>query len=85
MFVMTDQTAAAPLFQAELTPNAPLSSRMATYVIAGAALFSLVVGVSAYAAGAWPVIGFLGLDVVALWWAFRMSARARRGCANMWR
>src|ERR1019366_7296121 len=31
-----------------------------------------------YLAGAWPIVGFLGLDVAALWFAFRLSFRAAR-------
>jgi uncharacterized membrane protein len=32
-----------------------------------------------YAIGAWPVVGFLGLDVLAVWWAFRVNfADARK-------
>lgn len=28
--------------------------------------------------GAWPVAGFMGLDIVALWWAFRANYRSAR-------
>lgn len=36
---------------------------------------SLVIGTGFWLAGAWPVIGFLGLDIVLLWVAFRISYR----------
>lgn len=35
-------------------------------------------GFAALLMGAWPVAGFLGLDVVLVWAAFRLSYRARR-------
>lgn len=38
-------------------------------------LVSLASGMVAIAVGAWPVFGFLGLDVLALWIAFRISYR----------
>ena len=28
--------------------------------------------------GAWPVFGFFGLDVLAIWWAFRVNFRSAR-------
>src|SRR5690606_34391776 len=28
--------------------------------------------------GAWPVLGFCGLEVLAVWWAFRANYRAAR-------
>lgn len=36
---------------------------------------ALVTGVLFLVVGAWPVFGFLGLDVLALFWAFRISYR----------
>ncbi len=42
-------------------------------------LFNFVAGLVFLAVGAWPVIGFLGLDVLLVWIAFRMNyARARQ-------
>ncbi len=35
-------------------------------------------GIAFLIAGAWPVIGFLGLDVLLVWFAFRMSYRTGR-------
>lgn len=31
-----------------------------------------------YATGAWPVVGFLGADIVLLWWALSASRRSGR-------
>ena len=64
------------LFSAIITPHRSLSSR-------GFLLVMLLVGGSSFAAGlvfyligAWPVVGFLGLDVLLVYWAFRANFRA---------
>ena len=54
------------------TPAAARRLLMATFV--ASAVFSLPF----YLAGAWPIVGFLGLDVALLWLAFRASFRAAR-------
>ena len=37
---------------------------------------SFVGGMVFFIAGAWPVVGFLGLDVLLVYWAFRVNYRA---------
>ena len=37
---------------------------------------SLIPSLIFFAMGAWPIVGFLGLDVLAIWWALRTSFRA---------
>ena len=37
---------------------------------------SFVAGTVFFLAGAWPVVGFLGLDVLLVYWAFRLNYRA---------
>lgn len=59
------------LWQAELVPHRPLSRRGQTIIVGLASGVSLAIGLVFYLAGAWPVVGFLGLDVVLLWWALR--------------
>lgn len=39
---------------------------------------NLVVGVVFYIAGAWPVLGFCGLDVALVYWAFKANYRSGR-------
>lgn len=46
--------------------------------MAGVIAFSLVVGTTLYFVGAWPVFGFLGLDVAAIFIALRASYRSAR-------
>ena len=38
--------------------------------------FSFVGGMFFFLLGAWPVVGFLGLDVLLVYWAFRANYRA---------
>ena len=35
-------------------------------------IISLVIGVMFYSLGAWPVSGFFGLDVLLIYWAFKL-------------
>ena len=66
------------LFDAVIYPNPPLSSRGFVIVIGGFATLSAIFGTATYLVGAWPVIGFLGLDVFALWLAFSAVRRRAR-------
>ena len=61
------------LFSALLTPHRSLGS-VGFFVVMGLiAGISFVGGVLFFVVGAWPVIGFLGLDVVLIYWAFRAN------------
>lgn len=67
-----------PFFRALLTPHRSLG-RVGFAVIMGALLFCwLVTGAFFLSRGAWPVFGFLGLDVLAVYVAFRLNYRAAR-------
>ena len=71
--------AAAPdptLFSALLTPHRSLGSVGFLVLMAVVAGISFVGGVVFYLVGAWPVVGFLGLDVALVYWAFRMNYMA---------
>ena len=39
----------------------------------GLIALNLAAGITFYLLGAWPVVGFMGLDVVLVWWAFRLN------------
>jgi uncharacterized membrane protein len=41
-------------------------------------LINLVVGSAFYAMGAWPIVGFCGLDVALIYWAFKANYRSGR-------
>ena len=71
-------TTTAPLFAAELTPNRSLSRRGMHLVIGLVAALAALPGLIFFAMGAWPVVGFMGLDVLAIAWALHASMRASR-------
>lgn len=64
-----------PLFHATITPHRSLGPKGIALVVGGATMASLVLAVPFIVAGAWPVGGFLGLDVALLYLAFRINAR----------
>lgn len=72
-----------PVFAAEITPHRSLGRRGFMIVIVGFGVLSLIVSVPFYLLGAWPVLGFLGLDVLALWIAFRLSFAQARACEQI--
>ena len=66
-------------WQATLTPHRSLSRRGYLAVMGLIAGVNFAAGIVFFAIGAWPVIGFCGLDVALMWWAFnRNFADARR-------
>lgn len=75
-----DKTKAAdePIFRALLVPHRSLG-RSGFLVLMGIIVaIWLTVGAVFLAMGAWPVFGFFGLDVLLLYFAFRMNYRAAR-------
>lgn len=73
---MSTKTQAKPIFAATLTPHRSLTPNGKRLVIGLVAALALVPGFLFYLAGAWPVVGFMGLDVVAIWVALSMSMRS---------
>ena len=64
------------LFSAIITPHRSLSGQGFVLVMALIGGLSFIGGMFFFLLGAWPVIGFLGLDVVLVYWAFRANYRA---------
>jgi uncharacterized membrane protein len=64
------------LFSAIITPHRSLSSVGFLAVMGLIGGISFVGGIMFFVLGAWPVIGFLGLDVLLVYWAFRANYRA---------
>ena len=71
-------TAKPPPFTAVLTPHRSLSPSGFLIVMAAIGAVSFVVGIAFLLMGAWPVLGFLGLDVVLIYWAFKLNYRDGR-------
>jgi len=66
------------IFAATLTPHRSLSRRGFVIFMTVVALASFAAGAVFWLMGAWPVFGFFGLDVVLIYWAFRVNfARAK--------
>ena len=62
---------------AVLEPPRSLSPRGFNRVMLVFGCLSLIPGVAFYAMGAWPIVGFLGLDVLAVWAVFKLSFRSQ--------
>ena len=67
-----------PFFERVLTPQRSLPSRNFHLVMGLLGLISFAAGVGFVAVGAWPVIGFFGLDVALVYLAFRLNYRTAR-------
>ena len=63
------------IFSAVLTPHRSLSRVGFLVLMAPIGGVSFVAGVVFLLMGAWPVFGFFGLDVLLLYWAFRLNYR----------
>jgi uncharacterized membrane protein len=72
-----------PIFSAVLTPHRSLDRRGFAAVMAVLSAMSLVVGLIFWSIGAWPVPGFLGLDVAFVYAAFRLSYRQARAAEEI--
>ncbi len=74
-----DQTQAEPgTFRALLTPHRSLGPTGFLVLMAALGTASFVTGMVFLLMGAWPVFGFLGLDVLIVYVAFRLNYRSGR-------
>lgn len=75
---MNDPTSitADDAFRAVLMPHRSLSSDGFFILMCVIGVVSFVVGLGFLMIGAWPVMGFFGLDVALIYWAFRKNYRA---------
>jgi uncharacterized membrane protein len=67
-----------PFFERVLLPHRSLGLRNFRLLMGVLGLVSLAAGIGFVAIGAWPVIGFFGLDVGFVYVAFRLSYRSAR-------
>src|SRR3954452_2967616 len=63
------------LFSALLTPHRSLNRTGFLVLMAFLCAISFAAGLAFLLMGAWPVFGFFGLDVLAVYWAFRINFR----------
>jgi len=64
------------LFSARVTPHRSLNRTGFLVLMAFIGIVSFVAGVAFCLMGAWPVLGFFGLDVLVIYWAFRVNFRS---------
>ena len=67
-----------PFFERVLSPHRSLPSRNFHLLMGLLGLISVAAGVGFVVVGAWPVIGFFGLDVALVYLAFRLNYRTAR-------
>lgn len=72
------QDADATVFRATLTPHRSLSRQGLALVMGFVGLAGLAISIPFYLMGAWPVLGFVGLDVLLIYGAFRLNNAAAR-------
>jgi uncharacterized membrane protein len=63
-------------FRAVLTPHRSLGPKGFMILMAAVCVVSFATGLLFYLLGAWPVIGFMGLDVLLIYIAFKLNFRA---------
>jgi uncharacterized membrane protein len=73
-----DPEEAPQLFSALLTPHRSLNRTGFLVVMAFVSVVSFAAGLAFLLMGAWPVLGFFGLDLLAIYWAFRINFRHAR-------
>jgi uncharacterized membrane protein len=63
------------LFSALLTPHRSLSRTGFLVLMGFLSVISFAAGLAFLLMGAWPVFGFFGLDVLLIYWAFKVNFR----------
>jgi uncharacterized membrane protein len=71
-----DDPATDPIYATRLTPYRSMTPRAFKNFIIGFCCVNLVLSAPFFILGAWPVVGFMGLDVLALYIAFRINFRS---------
>ncbi len=66
------------VFEAVLYPNRSLPNKGFALVMAVVISANIIFGTYFFSIGAWPVLGFCGLDIFLVWLAFKVSYRQGR-------
>ena len=74
----SDKQAGPYWFNAVLHPHRSLSAHGFFLLMVACCLVAFVLGLRFYFLGAWPVFAFMGLDILALYIAFRVNYRRAR-------
>lgn len=67
-----------PFFSAVLTPYRSLGPKGFLILMICFGTICFIAGLLFLSIGAWPVFGFFGLDILLLWFAFRLNFRSAR-------
>src|SRR6202165_257080 len=78
------EVAQPELFSALLTPHRSLHRPGFLVLMAFLSAVSFAAGLAFLLMGAWPVLGFFCLDVVAIYWAFRLNFRNATATEDIW-
>jgi uncharacterized membrane protein len=71
----SDSEAEPQIFSALLSPHRSLNRTGFLAVMLFLSTVSFTTGIAFLLMGAWPVLGFFGLDVLVIWWAFKVNFR----------
>ena len=71
------------IFTAHLRPHRSLNRTGFVLVMVFLSTVSFCTGIAFLLMGAWPVFGFFVLDVLAIYWAFRINFRRARACEQI--
>jgi uncharacterized membrane protein len=74
----TPRSDETPILAIRLTPYRSLGPSGVRILLGAVFVASALFSLPFYLMGAWPIVGFLGLDVAALYIAFRLNFRAAR-------
>jgi uncharacterized membrane protein len=72
------------LFSALLTPHRSLNRTGFLVLMGLLSAVSFAAGLAFLLIGAWPVFGFFGLDLLVIYWAFRINFRRARATEEIW-
>jgi uncharacterized membrane protein len=75
-------TSEVPLFEDTLRPHRSLGPRGFRLLMLATFAATTALSIPFYLLGAWPIVGFLGLDVLAVYFAFHANFRAARACEH---
>jgi uncharacterized membrane protein len=67
-----------PLLDVVLRPAPPMSPRALSIILGIVIVMNLMFAIYFISRGAWPMMPFMGADIVLLAWAFRASTRAAK-------
>jgi uncharacterized membrane protein len=71
------------LFDAVITPHRSLSARGFIILMVLIGAIGFICGMAFMVAGAWPVMGFFGIDIALIYWAFKFNYRAARASEHI--